>query len=88
MDIGYMRVSSDNDRQKTDLQEDALIKAGVDSRNIFVDYMSGSENNRPGLQKALDYLRSGDCLIVWKTDRLGRSIKYLRPCCKIFLVTN
>ena len=72
--VGYMRVSSENDRQVLDLQYDALIQAGVDPRNIYQDKASGAKDNREGLQKALDFLQTGDCLIVWKLDRLGRSL--------------
>jgi DNA invertase Pin-like site-specific DNA recombinase len=77
MDIGYMRISSEGERQTTDLQKDALLKIGVDPRNIFEDRASGAKNNRPGLEKALAFLEPGDCLIVWKLDRLGRSISHL-----------
>jgi DNA invertase Pin-like site-specific DNA recombinase len=75
--VGYMRVSSDNDRQVLDLQYDALIQAGVDPRHIFQDKASGARDNRDGLLKALDYLQTGDCLVVWKLDRLGRSLPHL-----------
>jgi len=75
--VGYMRVSSDNDRQALDLQYDALVQAGIDPRHIFQDKASGARDNREGLQKALDYLKSGDCLVVWKLDRLGRSLPHL-----------
>jgi len=75
--VGYMRVSSDNDRQTTHLQRDALLAAGVDSRHLFEDKASGARDNRPGLQQALDYIRPGDCLVVWKLDRLGRSLSHL-----------
>jgi DNA invertase Pin-like site-specific DNA recombinase len=75
--IGYMRVSSDNDRQTTDLQRDALIQAGVDARHLFEDKASGARDDRPGLAQALEYVRSGDCLVVWKLDRLGRSLAHL-----------
>jgi DNA invertase Pin-like site-specific DNA recombinase len=75
--VGYMRVSSDNDRQALDLQYDALILAGVDPRHIFQDKASGARDNREGLQKALDYLQPDDCLVVWKLDRLGRSLPHL-----------
>jgi len=75
--VGYMRVSSDNERQTLDLQHDALIQAGIDPRNIFQDKASGARDNREGLQKALDYLQAGDCLVVWKLDRLGRSLPHL-----------
>lgn len=75
--VGYMRVSSENDRQVFGLQYDALIEAGVDPRHIFQDKASGVRDNRKGLQEALDYLKEGDCLIVWKLDRLGRSLSHL-----------
>jgi DNA invertase Pin-like site-specific DNA recombinase len=75
--IGYMRVSSDGDRQNTNLQRDALMKAGVDERHLFEDKISGAKSNRPGLQQALDYVREGDVLVVWKLDRLGRSLSNL-----------
>ena len=75
--IGYMRVSSDNDRQNTDLQRDALLAAGVDSRNIFEDRASGARDDRPGLAKVLAFVQPGDVLVVWKLDRLGRSLTHL-----------
>ena len=75
--IGYMRVSTDSDRQTTDLQKDALIAAGVDSRHIYSDYKSGIKDDREGLKQALSYLQAGDCLVVWKLDRLGRSLHHL-----------
>jgi DNA invertase Pin-like site-specific DNA recombinase len=75
--IGYMRVSSDNDRQSTDLQRDALIAAGVDRRHLFEDRASGAKDDRPGLAKALDFVQPGDVLVVWKLDRLGRSLSHL-----------
>jgi DNA invertase Pin-like site-specific DNA recombinase len=75
--IGYMRVSTDSDRQSTDLQRDALIGAGIDERNIFEDKASGSKDDRIGLAKALEYVKEGDVLVVWKLDRLGRSLPHL-----------
>jgi DNA invertase Pin-like site-specific DNA recombinase len=72
--VGYARVSSENDRQNTDLQMDALKSENIDSRHIFFDHASGAKTNRPGLKKALDFLQSGDSLVVWKLDRLGRSL--------------
>jgi DNA invertase Pin-like site-specific DNA recombinase len=75
--VGYMRVSSEHDRQTTDLQHDALIDAGVDPRHLFADKASGARDDRPGLQHALAYVRPGDCLVVWKLDRLGRSLSHL-----------
>ena len=75
--VGYMRVSSDNDRQTTNLQRDALIQAGVDPRHLYEDKASGARDDRKGLQKALDFVCKGDCLVVWKLDRLGRSLPHL-----------
>lgn len=75
--VGYMRVSSDNNRQTTDLQRDALIQAGVDERHLYEDKASGARDDRPGLAQALADVRSGDCLVVWKLDRLGRSLPHL-----------
>jgi DNA invertase Pin-like site-specific DNA recombinase len=75
--IGYMRVSTDTDRQSTDLQRDALVAAGVDARHLFEDRASGAQDNRPDLAKALDFMQPGDVLVVWKLDRLGRSLSHL-----------
>ena len=75
--VGYMRMSSDSDRQTTDLQRDALLAAGIDERHLFEDKASGTRSDRSGLAAALDYMRSGDCLVVWKLDRLGRSLSHL-----------
>ena len=72
-----MRVSSDSDRQNTNLQCNALMKSGVDERHLFEGKVSGAKSNRPGLQQALDYVREGDVLVVWKLDRLGRSLSNL-----------
>lgn len=73
--IGYVRVSTH--KQDSSLQRDALLVAGLDPRNIFEDVMSGTRANRPKLQEALNYLQSGDTFIVWKLDRLGRSLHHL-----------
>ena len=75
--VGYMRVSTDGDRQVLDLQRDALIAAGVDERHLFEDRVSGSRTDRAGLAKALAFAKPGDCLVVWKLDRLGRSLPHL-----------
>lgn len=75
--IGYMRVSSADDRQSVDLQRDALIAAGVDERHLHHDKASGAKDDRPGLKACLKDLRNGDCLVVWKLDRLGRSLPHL-----------
>ena len=71
--IGYARVSTQD--QNLDLQSEALTKAGCE--RIFNDKISGSRTERPGLTKALEMLREGDTLVVWKLDRLGRSVKNL-----------
>src|ERR1700759_2590455 len=75
--VGYMRVSSEGERQVMDLQRDALLAAGVDERNLFEDHASGSRGDRVGLSKDLAFLRPDDCLVVWKLDRLGRSLPHL-----------
>ena len=60
-----------------DLQRDALLAAEVDERHLFEDRASGSRGDRAGLAKALTFIRAGDCLVVWKLDRLGRSLPHL-----------
>jgi hypothetical protein len=71
--IGYARVSTDD--QNLSLQRDALTKAGC--KRIFTDKASSAPVQRPGLADALSHLRKGDSLVVWKLDRLGRSVKGL-----------
>ncbi len=71
--IGYARVSTQD--QNLDLQTEALTKVGC--KKIYNDKISGSRAERPGLTKALEMLREGDTLVVWKLDRLGRSVKNL-----------
>ncbi|WP_242121247.1 recombinase family protein [Sphingomonas lacusdianchii] len=75
--VGYMRVSSADDRQSVDLQRDALLAAGVDARHLYSDRASGARDDRPGLKECLSYLQPGDGLVVWKLDRLGRSLPHL-----------
>lgn len=71
--IGYMRVSTND--QNTDLQRNALVCA--ECEQIFEDKISGTKVVRPGLKQALKRLQKGDTLVVWKLDRLGRSVKHL-----------
>lgn len=73
MHVGYARVSTKE--QHLHLQEDALKSAGC--TEIYTDIASGSKSERPGLDKALLRIREGDTLVVWKLDRLGRSIQHL-----------
>ncbi|MAJ64833.1 MAG: recombinase [Alphaproteobacteria bacterium] len=71
--IGYARVSTQD--QKPELQLDALTATGCEK--VFEEKASGAQRDRPQLQAALDYMRDGDTLVVWKLDRLARSIKQL-----------
>lgn len=75
--IGYMRVSKADGSQSLDLQRDALIAAGVEPGAIYEDMASGKNDARPGLASCLKALRSGDTLVIWKLDRLGRSLPHL-----------
>ena len=71
--IGYARVSTHE--QTLNLQRDALQKAGC--TKLFTDTASGAKAERKGLDEALDYVRKGDTLVVWRLDRLGRSLPHL-----------
>lgn len=71
--IGYARISTND--QNLNLQEDALKSSGCDK--IFTDRLSGATKERPGLIQALEFLRPGDTLVVWRLDRLARSLKDL-----------
>lgn len=73
MKVGYARVSTKD--QNTDLQIDELKKAGCEK--IFEEQASGAQRNRPQLTAALNFVRAGDTLVVWKLDRLARSLKQL-----------
>jgi len=71
--VGYARVSTQD--QKPELQLDALTSAGCEK--VFEEKASGAQRDRPQLIAAIDYMRSGDTLVVWKLDRLARSMKQL-----------
>lgn len=75
--VGYMRVSKADGSQNTNLQRDALVAAGVDPDNFYADQASGKKDDRPQLAACLKGLRSGDTLLVWKLDRLGRDLRNL-----------
>ena len=77
VDIGYIRVSKSDGSQSLDLQLDALINAGVDSKRIYKDLASGRKDHRPGLENCLKALQPGNNLVIWKLDRLGRDLKHL-----------
>jgi DNA invertase Pin-like site-specific DNA recombinase len=71
--LGYARISTGE--QELDLQHDALTAAGC--LRIFSDTASGALDDRPELARLLDHLRDGDTLVVWRLDRLGRSLRHL-----------
>lgn len=75
MKIGYARVSTEE--QSLELQLDALIKHGCESDFIYTEKVSGSKADRPELLRLIESLRKGDQVVVWKLDRLGRSVKDL-----------
>ncbi|WMS45358.1 recombinase family protein (plasmid) [Acuticoccus sp. MNP-M23] len=75
--VGYMRVSKADGSQSLDLQRDALLQAGAAPETIYEDQASGKLAERPGLAACLKALREGDVLLVWKLDRLGRSLAHL-----------
>ena len=75
--IGYARVSKSDGHQVLDLQIDALTNSGVKEENIYSDKISGSIDDRIGLENCLKALRENDILVVYKLDRLGRNLKHL-----------
>lgn len=72
--LGYTRISTAS--QDAQLQLDALTTAGVEARDVFSDVTSGSKNaaQRPGMRRLLEYATAGDTVVVWRVDRLGRSL--------------
>ena len=77
MRIGYARVSKADGSQSLDLQCDALRAAGVDAGHVYHDVASGVRDDRRGLDSCVRALRTGDVLVVWKLDRLGRTLAHL-----------
>jgi DNA invertase Pin-like site-specific DNA recombinase len=75
--IGYARVSKADGSQSLDLQRDALAAAGVAPERVYEDRASGARDDRPGLEACLQALRDGDVLVIWKLDRLGRTLAHL-----------
>lgn len=73
MKVGYVRISTQE--QSDDFQIDALKNAGCEK--IFSDQISGAKADRPGLKEALEYVRPGDSLVVWRLDRFGRNLRHL-----------
>lgn len=73
--VGYARVSTND--QELALQMDALMAEGCQRDHIFVDHVSGAKAQRPGLDACLNMLEEGDLLLVWRLDRLGRSMPHL-----------
>jgi DNA invertase Pin-like site-specific DNA recombinase len=77
MRLGYVRVSKVDGSQILDLQQDALLKAGVFPEHTYADLASGKKEMRPELQACLKALRKGDTLVIWRLDRLGRDLRHL-----------
>lgn len=75
MNIGYARVSTAHRGDSLDAQRNALLDVGCDAQHFYSDTVSGSKWQRPGLKKALSYMRPGDTLVVTRLDRLGRSVR-------------
>lgn len=84
--IGYARISTET--QVLDQQIDALIKYGVDERNIYKEQVSTASRKRPELEKVLEYLKTGDTLVVCKLDRLGRSLEHLLSLMNHFMIND
>lgn len=77
--VGYMRVSSESDRQTTNLQRDALQATGIDLRHLFEDRASGAKDDRAGLTKAFEFVRSGDVLSYGSWTDSGAHCRICSP---------
>ena len=88
MKIGYMRVSKSDGSQKLILQKDALLADGVEENRIYHDLASGRKDKRPGLEACMKALQSGNTLVIWKLDRLGRDLKHLVTLVDELLIRN
>jgi len=75
--IGYVRVSKSDGSQTLAPQRDAMLQAGVEPERIYQDLASGRHDARPGLVACLKALQSGNTLVLWRLDRLGRDLKHL-----------
>lgn len=84
--LGYARVSTED--QHLELQLDALKAAGVEDRDIFQEKMTGSKTDRPELNRLLTYAKPGDTIVVWKLDRIGRSLKHIIELSEFFKVND
>jgi DNA invertase Pin-like site-specific DNA recombinase len=84
--LGYARVSTQD--QKLELQIDALKEAGVEERDIFKEKFTGSKKEKPVLDKLMEYAEPGDTIVVWKLDRMGRSIRHLIELMEHYKVLN
>jgi DNA invertase Pin-like site-specific DNA recombinase len=88
MKIRYTRISKSDGSQNFDLQVDSLLDAGISQDNMYHDKASGIKEKRSGLENCLEALRERDNLIVWKLDRLGRSLKHLINIVKYLISKN
>ncbi|MGG1518460.1 recombinase family protein [Paenibacillus oryzisoli] len=84
--LGYARTSKRS--QDWSLQLDALMKAGVQDRDIFKEKITGSRKDRPELDKLLAYAQPGDTIVIWKLDRMGRSLRHLMELSDYFKENN
>lgn len=77
--VGYMCVLSKSNHQTTTQQRDALLATGVDDCHLHENWAGGARDDRPGLDQALEFVRRGNCLVIWEPDRPGRFLPHLLP---------